>query len=245
MKLNEKAVQKTELPESGYSLLRDEELTGFAVRVTAKGAKSFVLHYTVMGRERRMTIGSWPAWTVAAARERAKELKRQVEQGIDPQGERQRLRKEPTFSELLAEYERVKVPKMKRGKRLMARFKRDVVPTLGTRRLSGISRREITSMLETQAATAPVSANRTHQAINGVFNFGVKREWLSANPAAPIDPPGGKEQPRDRVLAFAEIATAWKALDGKGVTPTVRDILRMILLTGQRPGEVCAALPGF
>jgi hypothetical protein len=47
MKLNEQAVKKAELPKSGYSLIRDDELTGFAVRVTSKGSKSFVLHYTV------------------------------------------------------------------------------------------------------------------------------------------------------------------------------------------------------
>ena len=60
MKLNETAVRKLPPPTTGYILFRDDELTGFAVRVTAQGAKSFTLNYTVDGRERRMTIGKYP-----------------------------------------------------------------------------------------------------------------------------------------------------------------------------------------
>ncbi len=118
----------------------------------------------------------------------------------------------------------------------MARLERDALPRLGRRRLSEITRREVTSLLEEKAARVPISANRSHQAINAVFNFGVKREWLAVNPASNIDPPGGKEKPRDRVLSFDEIAKIWKGFDEGSITSTVRDILGMILLTAQRPG---------
>jgi integrase len=240
LKLTEQAVRHAAVPESGYSLIRDDELTGFALRVTSKGAKAFVLGYTVAGRERRMTVGSWPAWTAAAARVAVKALRRDIEQGVDPLEEKQQRQRDPTFSDLLAEYERIRVPHQRRGGDMMARLERDAVPALGKRKLSDVTRREIVSLLEKKAEAAPVSANRTHQAINAVFNFGVKRDWLAINPAANIDPPGGKEKPRDRVLSFDEIATVWQGLDGTGVTPTVRDILRFILLTAQRPGEACS-----
>ena len=54
------------------------------MRVTAAGAKSFVLNYTIAGRERRLTIGGYPAWSVAAAREQAKSLRRRIDSGEDP-----------------------------------------------------------------------------------------------------------------------------------------------------------------
>ena len=63
-----------------------------------------MLGYTVLGRKRRMTLGSWPAWTATAARERARELKRQIEQGVDPLEAQHLRRKEPTFADLLREY---------------------------------------------------------------------------------------------------------------------------------------------
>jgi NAD-dependent DNA ligase len=55
----------------------DSVVTGFGIRVTGKGSKSFVLNYHVLGRERRMTIGQYPDWSVAAAREQAAKLKRE------------------------------------------------------------------------------------------------------------------------------------------------------------------------
>ena len=100
MKLNETAVRKLPPPTTGYILFRDDELTGFAVRVTAQGAKSFTLNYTVDGRERRMTIGKYPAWSATAARLRVKELRQQIDRGIDPLGEKQKRRKAPTFADI-------------------------------------------------------------------------------------------------------------------------------------------------
>ena len=61
-------------------------MRGFALRVTSGGAKSFVVDYRAQGRQRRFTIGSFPDWSVQAARQSAKELKREVDQGRDPMG---------------------------------------------------------------------------------------------------------------------------------------------------------------
>src|SRR5262245_23559010 len=61
---------------------------GFGVRVTAAGARSFVLNYrTKDGTERRHTIGRYPDWSLAAAREEARKLKRAIDQGSDPVSE--------------------------------------------------------------------------------------------------------------------------------------------------------------
>src|SRR5690606_36017037 len=84
---------------------------GFGVRVTAKGAKAFVLNYYVGGRERRYTIGAYPAWTVAAARLEAKELRRRIDRGDDPLDERVELREAPTVGDLWARYEKEHLPR--------------------------------------------------------------------------------------------------------------------------------------
>ncbi|HQU69645.1 MAG TPA: Arm DNA-binding domain-containing protein [Albidovulum sp.] len=49
---------------------------GFAAQVAASGARTFTIDYRHAGRQRRMTIGRWPEWSVTAARERAKEMRR-------------------------------------------------------------------------------------------------------------------------------------------------------------------------
>ena len=68
------------------------------------GAKSFILNYTIAGRERRLTIGGYPAWSVAAARAQAKSLRRQIDSGEDPLGAKEADRAAATVSVLCDRY---------------------------------------------------------------------------------------------------------------------------------------------
>src|ERR1700676_5393992 len=89
-KFDDRLVRELPAPASGNRITYDrggkEPVKGFGIRVTAAGAKAFVLNYTIAGRERRLTIGGYPAWSVAAARDRAKSLRRRIDNGEDPLG---------------------------------------------------------------------------------------------------------------------------------------------------------------
>jgi len=64
-KLSDVLVRSLPAPENGNKKTYDtgpDRIRGFAVRVTASGARSFILNYTVGGVERTMTIGAYPAW---------------------------------------------------------------------------------------------------------------------------------------------------------------------------------------
>ena len=80
-KINETFVKGVSAPNRPNKLYYDEDLKGFALRVTKAGAKAFVLNYSIHGRERRQTIGGYPGWSAKAAREEAKSLRRQVDRG--------------------------------------------------------------------------------------------------------------------------------------------------------------------
>ena len=77
---------------------------GFGLRVTAAGFRAYVLNYSIAGRERRMTLGSPPAWSLLAARTRAAELRRDIDQGIDPLTDATALREAPTVRDLVERY---------------------------------------------------------------------------------------------------------------------------------------------
>src|SRR6267154_5831216 len=86
-KFDDRFVRSLTAPENGNRISYERgkiAVRGFGVRVTAAGAKSFVLNYTIAGRERRLTIGGYPAWSVAVAREQAKSLRRRIDSGEDP-----------------------------------------------------------------------------------------------------------------------------------------------------------------
>jgi hypothetical protein len=100
-KITDQLVRKLVPPDNGnQSIIRDAMINGFAVRITSKAHVSFIFNYVSNAVQRRMTIGSPPSWSVAAAREEAKRLRRLVDTGCDPLQERVTARNEETLSEL-------------------------------------------------------------------------------------------------------------------------------------------------
>ena len=89
MRLTDIASKRLPAPARGNKITYDDAVKGFGFRITAGDARAFVLNYRrkLDGRERRVTIGSYPDWSTAAAREEAKRLKREIDGGADPVGE--------------------------------------------------------------------------------------------------------------------------------------------------------------
>ena len=99
-RITEMLVRNLPPPDQGNRITYDTEISGFGVRVTAKDAKSFIINYRADGRERRYTIGKVPEWSVSAAREEAKRLKREIDVGGDPMSDRIDRREAPSVTEL-------------------------------------------------------------------------------------------------------------------------------------------------
>src|SRR5205085_2470682 len=98
--LTENQVKALEPPASGNRVVYDGgkgAVRGFGCRITAAGARAFVLNYRAGMRERRITIGAYPSWSVKAARDKAKELRREIDAGGDPMAERHEGRSAPTM----------------------------------------------------------------------------------------------------------------------------------------------------
>ena len=92
MKLNEETVKGLPVPETGNRVTYFAGATiqgkkaprGFGVRVTAAGARAFVLNYRLRGREYRYTIGAWPDWSALKAVGTARDLRQSVDRGENP-----------------------------------------------------------------------------------------------------------------------------------------------------------------
>ena len=79
-KVSDKLVKEIQPPQKGNRIVCDDEVSGFGVRITASGARSFVLNYVFndpkanrLSNDYRYTIGGYPAWTPTAARAAAKD----------------------------------------------------------------------------------------------------------------------------------------------------------------------------
>src|SRR5262245_9290487 len=112
-KLTDAIVRRLAAPKAGNRIYYDETVKGFGCRVTAAGARAFVVNYRrkLDGVERRYTIGAFPDWNTTAAREEAKRLKRLIDGGADPVGEHREQREAPTINDLCDRFEQEHLPR--------------------------------------------------------------------------------------------------------------------------------------
>ncbi len=103
-KITKRLVDGLGLDDAGR-IIRDDELTGFAVRRNADGSKTYLVEYRAgRGRgfpTRRMTLGKHGALTPDEARQRAKQVLSRVAGGEDPAAERKARKREPTVADIL------------------------------------------------------------------------------------------------------------------------------------------------
>ncbi len=239
-KLSDKVVKTLESPPTGNRILYDEELKGFGIRVTSAGAKAFVLNYRAAGRERRLTIGSFPDWKVSAARTEAERLKRLVDQGQDPMGERHADRAAATIDTLADRFDAEHLVKRRPATQTDYRsiLRLYIRPALGKIRVADVRHSDIERLHHRVAATAPYRANRTVSVLSKMLSLAIKWEMRTDNPAKGIE--RAPEEKRERYLTAAEIARLGDALAAHPERATANAV-RLLLLTGARRSEALAA----
>src|SRR5215472_10257227 len=115
-RLTDAIVKRLHAPAKGKVILVDDAIRGFGARVTANGARSYVLRYTTRaGRARTYTIGDATVWRCTVARDKAKELRREIEDGGDPLGAIEAEREAPTIGDLIERFRLEHLPKKRPG----------------------------------------------------------------------------------------------------------------------------------
>jgi integrase len=219
------------------AILWDADCRGFGIRTTASGARAFVLNYRVAGRQRQLTIGSFPDWSVSQAREEARTLKRRIDQGGDPLAERQQALAAPTIADLAKHYVEHHLPRKRPNSQAAddAYLENHVLPALGARKVASITHADIAALH--RKITAPVLANRVVAMLSAIFNQAIRLEWITTNPAKGVE--RHQEHPRQRYLTGDEIQRLTAALDKRPGQSA--DAIRLLLLTGARKMEVLGA----
>lgn len=240
-KLTAKSVENIKPLPKGRLQIWDTALPGFGLRITEKGKKSWVVMYRYRDRQRRMTLGSYPAFSLAEAREEARAALRSIERGEDPAEKKlSAKRKPPTlFPESVEQFiEMYAKPKNRGWAETRRLLKNNVEPHFKYLSLEDITRHHVIDVLDSVVARgAPIQANRTLAAIRKLFNWFMDRGLIDHNPVTGLKPPG-KETSRDRVLTDDEIKKVWSAWDQLGWP--FGPMFKLLLVTGQRRSEVAA-----
>jgi integrase len=245
--LTDAFIKSCEIPSRGKRLIFDnhpDAPQGFGLRVSAGGQKSFVLRYKLNGKDRLLTIGEYGknAWRLPAARIEAGRYRQEVDRKKDILAERRRERDAETVAEAVEAYCTQHADKLRSGKAVRSSLERYLVPKLGDTKLAKVRRRDIITLVEAIAAEHGRAAALLLTYIKQVFAFAEDREWIEANPTATIRPRkvsrNMQARNRERVLTDAEIKAFWDRVEGCGMHRLSAIALKLILVTGQRPGEV-------
>src|SRR5215470_9623590 len=142
-KLSEETVKRLPVPDTGNrvtyfagAMVQGAKAPrGFGVRVTAAGARAFVLNYRLRGREHRFTIGAWPDWSALKAVREARNLRQRVDRGENPLEDRAPPPTIKTVSIVLddyvARYVRNKDRPLRSATHIESAFTRLVKPRIG------------------------------------------------------------------------------------------------------------------
>jgi integrase len=250
-KLSEETIRRLPVPDTGNRVTYFAGATiqgakaprGFGVRVTAAGARAFVLNYRFRGREHRVTIGAWPDWTVLKAVREARNLRQRVDRGENPIEDRAPSPATATVASILDEFvvRYVRNPKQPLRERTAdeyeSAFNRLVKPRIGKLGIYEVRRSHIIKMLdEIEDANGPVAADRTLAYVRKAFNWYATRDDQFNVPVvrgmARVKP---KERARTRVLSDDEIRAIWPEL---AKAETFGAFTKTLLLTAQRRDEV-------
>jgi integrase len=230
-------------PATGNQVFFDDLVRGFGLRVTAAGAKAFVLKYRRRsdGLQRLLTIGAFPDWTVAAAREEAKRLKREVDGGADPLGQQRKEREAPTVNDLIDRFEAEHLPRKRTSTQhdYKSMLRTHIRPGLGKRKVSTLAYSDMDALhRELTITSGPYRANRVLALVSKLCSIAVQWHWRADNPCKGVE--RNDEAKRKRYLSGTELERLSAAL-AEHDDQDAADIFRLLLLTGARRGEVLSA----
>jgi integrase len=227
--LTELLVRRAALEPRAYAIWDTRE-RGLCLCVQPTGHRAFKFVYSRGGRARWYHIG---IIDLANARRIAAGLRVKVAEGKDPVAERKAERSCGTFGELAHAYrDRHAKKHNKSWRQAAALVDRHLMPRLGNLKASNIGRADVRLVID--KIDAPILANQVLAAASAIFTWATRQDIVEHNPCKGVD--RNRTTSRERILSDGELPLFWKSFDDAGLMRS--SALKLILLTGQRPGEV-------
>ena len=230
MRLTDLSIKALKAPASNFVIFPDDMLTGFGVRITANGVRSFVLTHGV--RRQRETIGRVGIISLAEARAEAKRILAEYTLGKQKTAA-------VAWDTAVAQYLSIIAQRLKPRthadyKRILSRHFR-----FGGTKVCDLSSIDIHRKLD-RLAHIPAEQQHAFVVVRAFVRWAYKRNYLDRNPMERMEQPKGYKA-RDRVLDDSELVKVWRASSDN----TYGRIVKLLILTGQRENEITNLVPGM
>lgn len=235
--------------------LFDPLTPGLKIESLTSGKKKWKYHRRIAGGDQivKLTLGLFPAHTIADAREWARELNEKVEAGVDPREEKRLADERATMTVARAHtlyIEAAREGRASRAKRLnkprtivdkLKIYRCDIAPKLGKRSIYDITERDLVLLVRAKGRIAKVRANRLASELKVFFGWASSLRGLEVgleeNPARRLADLRYPEPPRKRRLSVEEIGWYFRAV-GEEEERDFRRGLVLLLLTAVRISEL-------
>lgn len=168
---------------------------GLALVCKPNGGKYWHLNFRFNGKQKTLSIGTYPTVSLAEARQAAENARRLLAQGQDPAAAKQQAKQERqaallnTFAAVACRWHTDNLPRWKpnHAGRIMRYFETDVFPLIGETPIAELRVRDIKAVIDSVAARGVVeTAEKIRQWINSICNYAAMLEIIDGNPAAPL-----------------------------------------------------------
>lgn len=225
-----------------------KENGGFTVRILASGVITFLYIYNFDGKRKQMSLGRYPTTSLAFARKKHKEAQDIYSNGADPMAKPPTPPPPPkvtsvndTAANFLDKWSATYYS-ARWHSNVKAALETDVLPYIGERDITAITRKDLIPILERVVKRAPGQARNVNKAMSKMFWYAkAVMECIEVSPCVDmleVLPTLRVSKGRDRTLDDREIRKLWQRIDRFSGSDSVKRALKFILVTGQRPDEV-------
>lgn len=245
MKLTDMAIKKAKPEEKPYTL---SDGNGLSLLVEPNGSKGWRFRYRFDDKQKMISLGTYPEVPLTEARRRTAECRSMVAGGINPSEARKRQKRENiitsenTFEKITREWYEKRKDRWSAGYRsdMMSAFENDVFPYIGDRPIADIKPLElldVLSRMEKRGATEKLK--KVRQRCGEVWKYAVITGRAEYNPAPDLAsafiPHKREHYPH---LKIDELPEFLRSIDKHMSSQVVRHALKILILTGLRPGEL-------
>lgn len=222
---------------------------GMYLEVSPTGGKLWRMKYRFEGREKRLSLGAYPAVGLREARDKREEARKQLAQGIDPSAQKKALKAAKAelnangFEAVAREwFDKFKTTRTEgHTSKIIARLERDIFPWLGAQPIASITAPDVLAVLRRiEDRGAIETAHRAKGDISMVMRYGISTGRATRDPCPDLKGALSPSVPKHfaAIVEPKEVGTFLRTMDGYTGTLTVRVALKLAPLLFCRPGEL-------
>jgi len=226
---------------------------GLYLEVTPAGGRLWRLKYRFDGKEKLLSLGTYPEVSLKEARKRRDDGRQQIAEGSDPGVQRKAVKQARKLAALNTVEATARAWLEHRGSAwvertrtiALASLENDVFPVIGDRPINDIQPADIRKLVQgIEARGAGETAGRVFQRLKAIFRYAITHDLIGTDPTYPLKPAEifkpRKVQHR-AALSERDMPIFLQRLAAYEGDPTTSAALTLLMLTALRPGELRGA----